>query len=54
MSVGSIGQLVLTNVFGAIAACFFVYRFIPIDKVLFIALVFFCGNFLPFFSGFLL
>jgi hypothetical protein len=53
MSVGSIGQLVLTNVFGAIAACFFVYRFIPIDRVLFIALVFlavfFCLFFLIFY-----
>jgi hypothetical protein len=53
MSVGSIGQLVLTNVFGAIAACFFVYRFIPIDQVLFIAVVFlavfFCLFFLIFY-----
>jgi hypothetical protein len=49
MSVGSIGQLVLTNVFGAIAACFFVYRFIPIDRVLFIAVVFFAVIFSLFF-----
>lgn len=53
MSVGSIGQLVLTNVFGAIAACFFVYRFIPIDRVLFIAgvflAVFFCLFFIVFY-----
>jgi hypothetical protein len=38
MSVGNIGQLVLTNVFGAIAICFFVYRFTAIDHLLFLAL----------------
>jgi len=52
MSVGSIGQLVLTNVFGAIAACFFVYRFIPMDKVFFIAIVFFAAIFALFFIVF--
>jgi len=52
MSVGSIGQLVLTNVFGAIAACFFVYRFIPIDRVLFIAVVFLAVFFCLFFIVF--
>ena len=52
MSVGSIGQLVLTNVFGAIAACFFVYRFIPIDRVLFIAVVFLAVFFCLFFVVF--
>lgn len=52
MSVGSIGQLVLTNVFGAIAACFFVYRFIPIDRVLFIAIVFLAAFFALFFLVF--
>ena len=40
MTVGNIGQLVLTNVFGAIAACIFVYRFIPIEPILFAAI---CG-----------
>lgn len=39
MTVGNIGQLVLTNVFGAIAACFFVYRFVPIDHLVFLAVV---------------
>ncbi|MEE1945984.1 hypothetical protein VRU48_12760 [Pedobacter sp. KR3-3] len=38
MAVGNIGQLVLTNVFGAIAVCLFVYRFTPIDYRLFLAL----------------
>ncbi|WP_175634866.1 lysylphosphatidylglycerol synthase domain-containing protein [Pedobacter ghigonis] len=52
MSVGSIGQLVLTNVFGAIAACFFIYRVIPIDRVLFIAVVFLAVFFCLFFIVF--
>jgi len=39
MTVGNIGQLVLTNVFGAIAACFFIYRFVPIDNFVFLAIV---------------
>ncbi len=34
MTVGNIGQLVLTNVFGAITVCIFVYRFIPLEPVL--------------------
>ena len=33
MTVGNIGQLVLTNIFGAIAICVFVYRFIPIEPI---------------------
>ena len=49
MSVGSIGQLVLTNVFGAAAACFFIYRFVPMDRVFFIAVVFFATIFALFF-----
>lgn len=52
MSVGSIGQLVLTNVFGAIVACFFIYRFIPIDRVVFIAVVFLAVFFCLFFIVF--
>ncbi|TCD12561.1 hypothetical protein EZ449_00495 [Pedobacter frigidisoli] len=52
MSVGSIGQLVLTNVFGAIAACFFIYRFVPMDNVFFIAIVFFATIFALFFLVF--
>ncbi|MCX2576029.1 lysylphosphatidylglycerol synthase domain-containing protein [Pedobacter sandarakinus] len=39
MAVGGISQLVLTNVFGAIAAFFFIYRFVPINSVVFLALV---------------
>ncbi|WAC41114.1 lysylphosphatidylglycerol synthase domain-containing protein [Pedobacter sp. SL55] len=40
MTVGNIGQLVLTNVFGAIAVCVFVYRFIPLEPILLAAI---CG-----------
>ncbi|RZL49963.1 MAG: hypothetical protein EOP00_06020 [Pedobacter sp.] len=39
MAVGNIGQLVLTNIFGAIAICIFVYRFTPIDHSLFLAVL---------------
>lgn len=53
MAVGNIGQMVLTNVFGAIAVCTFIYRFIPIDYRLFYALsvlvIVFCGFFLVFY-----
>ncbi len=38
MAVGNIGQMVLTNVFGAIAICIFVYRFEMLDTALFMAL----------------
>jgi hypothetical protein len=37
MTVGNIGQLVLTNVFGAIAVCIFVYRFIKLEPILLLA-----------------
>lgn len=40
MAVGNISQLVLTNVFGAIAACIFVYRFVPMESVFLAAI---CG-----------
>lgn len=40
MTVGNIGQLVLTNVFGAIAVCVFVHRFIPLEPIIFAAV---CG-----------
>jgi hypothetical protein len=53
MAVGQIGQLVLTNVFGAVAICIFVYRFTSIDHRLFLAAVAltiaFCMVFLIFF-----
>jgi hypothetical protein len=39
MTVGNIGQMVLTNVFGAIATCFFIYRFYPIENLMFSALL---------------
>jgi hypothetical protein len=38
MAVGNIGQLVLTNVFGAIAVCAFIYKFIPIQFGLYLAI----------------
>ncbi|MCZ4242727.1 lysylphosphatidylglycerol synthase domain-containing protein [Pedobacter punctiformis] len=53
MAVGNIGQMVLTNVFGAIAACFFVHRFIPVDPLFFSAIVIlaiaFCFFFIVFY-----
>jgi len=52
MTVGNIGQLVLTNVFGAIAACFFVYQFVPIDNLFFTALIVFASVFCLFFIVF--
>lgn len=38
MTVGNIGQLVLTNVFGTITVCIFVYRFIPLEPILLAAI----------------
>jgi len=53
MTVGNIGQMVLTNVFGAIAICCFIYRFVPVDQLLFYVIAFlslvFCGFFLVFY-----
>jgi len=53
MAVGNIGQMVLTNIFGAIALCIFIYRFVPLDYRLTYALialsVMFCLFFLIFF-----
>jgi hypothetical protein len=49
MTVGNIGQLVLTNVFGAVAACFFIYRFVPIDHLVFLAVVILAMAFCLFF-----
>ena len=40
MAVGNISQLVLTNVFGAIAVCIFIFRFTPLEPVFFAAI---CG-----------
>lgn len=39
MAVGNIGQMVLTNIFGAASLCIFIYRFVDIDYRLFYALV---------------
>ena len=49
MTVGNIGQLVLTNVFGAVAACFFIYRFVPIDTYMFLAILVLASVFCLFF-----
>lgn len=38
MSVGNIGQFVLTNVFGVLAICFFVYRFADLEISIFFAI----------------
>jgi hypothetical protein len=40
MAVGNIGQMVLTNVFGSIALCVFIYRFEKMDYRFFMALCF--------------
>ncbi|MGY4383739.1 hypothetical protein ACVWYN_000758 [Pedobacter sp. UYP24] len=53
MAVGNIGQMVLTNVFGAIAVCFFIYRFSNLDYRLLYALlilsIMFCLFFITFY-----
>lgn len=53
MAVGNIGQMVLTNVFGALALSIFIYRFANIDYRLFYALValtvMFCAFFITFY-----
>lgn len=53
MAVGNIGQMVLTNIFGAVALCIFIYRFVGLDYRLNYALlvlsVMFCLFFLIFF-----
>ncbi|MEJ7557400.1 MAG: hypothetical protein WKF66_03760 [Pedobacter sp.] len=53
MAVGNIGQMVLTNVFGAIALCFYIYRFADLDYRLFYALlvlsIMFCAFFIIFY-----
>lgn len=47
MAVGNIGQMVLTNIFGSIAICFFINKFVNIDYRLFYILIVvvaaFCG-----------
>ena len=52
MAVGNIGQMVLTNVFGAIAVCIFIYRFKPLDSGLFLAICAIAAAFCLFFIVF--
>ena len=52
MAVGNIGQMVLTNVFGAIAICIFIYRFVPLDYRLFYSVVALAAMFCVFFVVF--
>ncbi len=52
MAVGNIGQLVLTNIFGSIAVCMFVYRFKLLNEGLFLALCAFATAFCLFFFFF--
>ncbi len=53
MTVGNIGQLVLTNFFGAIAVCVFIHKFTAIDFRFFLAIcvvsIVFCFFFIIFF-----
>ncbi len=49
MAVGNIGQLALTNFFGAIAVCFFVYRFANLEPLLLLAIYVIAGAFCFFF-----
>ncbi len=49
MTVGNIGQLVLTNVFGSIAVCVFVAKFQFLDPGLYLALCVFAAIFALFF-----
>jgi hypothetical protein len=49
MAVGNIGQMVLTNIFGAISLCVFIYRFTNIDYRLFYAMVVLASMFCWFF-----
>lgn len=52
MAVGNIGQMVLTNIFGAIAVCLFIYRFMGLDYRLSYALIVLSGMFCTFFLVF--
>lgn len=49
MAVGNIGQLVLTNVFGSIAICIFIYRYSSIDPVISLAICALAAAFCLFF-----
>ncbi|RZK81391.1 MAG: hypothetical protein EOO92_04615 [Pedobacter sp.] len=52
MAVGNIGQMVLTNVFGAVALCFYIYRFTDVDYRLLYALIILSSMFCAFFIVF--
>lgn len=52
MAVGNIGQMVLTNIFGALAICIFLYRFAGLDYRLEYALVVLSAMFCLFFLVF--
>lgn len=52
MAVGNIGQMVLTNIFGAICLCIFLYRFMDLDYRLNYALMILSGMFCLFFLVF--
>lgn len=52
MAVGNIGQLVLTNVFGALAVCIFIYRFKNLPIALFALLCVIAVAFVTFFIVF--
>lgn len=49
MSVGHIAQMVLTNVIGALAMLWFIYRFLEMDSILFYAISFLVFSFSFFF-----
>ena len=52
MAVGSVGQMVITNVLGAIAILWFVWRFFDLNILLFYALIFVVVGFICFFLFF--
>lgn len=52
MTVGNIGQLVLTNVFGSIAVCLFIHKFKILDSSLFLAICAMATTFCLFFLVF--
>lgn len=52
MAVGNISQLVLTNVFGAITVCVFIFRFVPLEPIFLAAICAFALVFISFFIVF--
>jgi hypothetical protein len=53
MAVGNIGQMVLTNIFGALCVCLFIHRFVDMDPILFYTIlslsIIFCLFFIVFY-----